>query len=306
MLADVVIIGGGPAGLTAGIYTSRAKLKTVLVEKGLMGGQVANTAKIENYPGFEEIMGPDLVEKMVAQARHFGVEIMSGDVVEVCNSELCRSVTLEDGTVINARAMIVASGADPLKLKIPGEKAFMGRGVSYCATCDGAFYRDLTVAVVGGGDSAVEEAMFLTKFAKEVVIIHRRDKLRAQKIIQERAFAHEKLRFIWNTAVEKINGENFVTSLDLVNLNTGEKSNMPADGIFIYVGNKPNTDFLKGVVALDESGYVITTNEVEASSPGMFAAGDVRRKLLRQISTAVGDGATAAVAAEKYIESLHG
>lgn len=305
MTADVVIIGGGPAGLTAGLYTSRAKLKTVLVEKGLLGGQVANTAKIENYPGFDEIDGPDLVEKMVAQARHFGVEIINGDVLEVCNSELCRNVTLEDGTIITAGVMIVASGADPLKLKIPGEKEFAGRGVSYCATCDGAFFRDMVVAVVGGGDSAVEEAMFLTRFAKEVVIIHRRDKLRAQKIIQERAFANKKLRFVWDTAIEKINGENFVTSLDLLNLKTGEKSNMPADGIFIYVGNKPNTDYLKGVVALDESGYIITQNEVETSSPGIFAAGDVRRKLLRQISTAVGDGATAAVAAEKYLESQH-
>lgn len=305
MTADVVIIGGGPAGLTAGLYTSRAKLKTVLVEKGLLGGQVANTAKIENYPGFDEIEGPDLVEKMVAQARHFGVEIINGDVLEVCNSELCRNVTLEDGTIITARVMIVASGADPLKLRIPGEKEFAGRGVSYCATCDGAFFRDMLVAVVGGGDSAVEEAMFLTRFAKEVVIIHRRDKLRAQKIIQERAFANKNLRFIWDTAIEKINGENFVTSLDLLNLKTGDKSNMPADGIFIYVGNKPNTDFLRGVVALDESGYIITQNEVETSSPGIFAAGDVRRKLLRQISTAVGDGATAAVAAEKYLESQH-
>lgn len=305
MTADVVIIGGGPAGLTAGLYTSRAKLKTVLVEKGLLGGQVANTAKIENYPGFDEIEGPDLVEKMVAQARHFGVEIINGDVLEVCNSELCRNVTLEDGTIITARVMIVASGADPLKLRIPGEKEFAGRGVSYCATCDGAFFREMTVAVAGGGDSAVEEAMFLTRFAKEVVIIHRRDKLRAQKIIQERAFANKNLRFIWDTAIEKINGENFVTSLDLLNLKTGDKSNMPADGIFIYVGNKPNTDFLRGVVALDESGYIITQNEVETSSPGIFAAGDVRRKLLRQISTAVGDGATAAVAAEKYLESQH-
>ncbi|MDH4101401.1 MAG: FAD-dependent oxidoreductase, partial [Nitrospirota bacterium] len=264
-----------------------------------------NVAKIENYPGVGDVNGADLIDQMTAQARRFGVEIISGDVLEVCNSELCRNVTLEDGTIITAKAMIVATGADPIKLKIPGEKEFMGRGVSYCATCDGSFFRDLTVAVVGGGDSAVEEAIFLTRFAKEVIVIHRRNKLRAQKIIQERAFATPRLRFIWDTTVEKVNGEHFVTSIDLVNLKTGEKSNLPADGIFIYVGNTPNTDFLRGVVALDESGYVITQNDVETSSPGIFAAGDVRRKLLRQISTAVGDGATAAVVAEKYIESQH-
>jgi thioredoxin reductase (NADPH) len=304
MLHDVIIIGGGPAGLTAGLYTSRAKLKTLLIEKGLVGGQVTTTEFVENYPGFEEgITGAELSMKMEKQAKRFGLQIMQAAVRKISLQGKIKKILLEDSAQeYEAKSVLIATGAHPKLLKIEGEDTFRGKGVSYCATCDGAFFKGENIAVVGGGDSAVQEGVFLTKFADKVYIIHRRDKLRAEKILQERAFANPKIQFLWDSVVNKIEGESSVTSLRIENVKTGEHSSLKVQGIFIYIGYNPNTEFLEGILKLDSDYFIITDEKMATSVPGVFAAGDVRSDALKQIATAVGDGAVAAIEAEKYIE----
>jgi thioredoxin reductase (NADPH) len=304
MVYDVIIIGGGPAGLTAGLYTSRGRLKSLLIEKALTGGQVMTTEWIENYPGFEDgISGAELSQKMEKQAARFGLEIIQGSVVNISLNGRMKEIALEDGRQYEAKSIILATGSNPRLLKIEGEDTFRGRGVSYCATCDGAFFKNEKLAVIGGGDSAVEEGLFLTKFADAVYIIHRRDLLRAAKCVQERAFANPKIKFIWNSIPEKIEGDDRgVKSLHIKNLKTGEQSSLEVAGVFVYVGYNPNTAFLRGLVDLNENNYIITDENMSSSTPGIYAAGDVRAKPLKQIATAVGDGAIAGVSAEKYIE----
>ncbi|GBE06753.1 thioredoxin reductase [bacterium BMS3Abin10] len=303
MLFDTVIIGGGPAGLTAGLYTSRARLKTLLIERGLPGGQVMTTELVENYPGFEEgIMGPELSAKMEKQARKFGLEIVQDSVREISLDGKTKKIILEEGRQYEAKSVILCTGAHPRLLGVKGEGELRGKGVSYCATCDGAFFKGQKIAVVGGGNSAVEEALFLTKFAKEVHVIHRRDQLRADRIVQERAFANEKIKFIWDSVVEEIRGDEEVTSLLIKNRKTQQESVLDVQGIFIYVGYIPNTEFLSGFITLDEEGYIVTDHNMATSVPGVFAAGDVRANSVKQISVAVGSGTTAAISAAKYIE----
>lgn len=303
MLYDVVIIGGGPAGLTAGLYTARARLKSLLIEKGLSGGQVATTEWVENYPGFNEgISGVELAQRMERQARRFGIEIIQGSVLKLSLNGKIKNITLEDRGHYKAKSIILATGANPKLLNIDGEERLRGRGVSYCATCDGAFFKGEKIAVIGGGDSAVEEAIFLTKFAKIVYIVHRRDRLRAAKIAQERAFSNSRLKFIFDSVPEKIEGDDYVRALHIKNVKTGETSVLDVRGVFIYVGYRPNTWFLKGLIPLSKDGHIVTNDNMCTSVPGIFAAGDVRSKSLKQITTAVGDGAIAAMAAEKYIE----
>ena len=301
---DVIVIGGGPAGLTAGLYTSRAKLRSLLIEKGLVGGLVTTTEWVENYPGFDEgILGAELARKMEKQATKFGLEIIQAAVTRIAVHEKVKVVTLDDGKEYEAKSVILATGAHPRFLKVKGEDEFRGKGVSYCATCDGAFFKGETIAVVGGGDSAVQEGIFLTKFAGHVYIIHRRDKLRAEKLLQERAFANPKITFIWDSVVESIEGDGSgVRAAHVRNVKTEEKILLDVQGVFIYIGYNPNTEFLAGLANLDNENYLITDINMSTSSPGIFAAGDVRAKPLKQISTAVGDGAIAAVSAEKYIE----
>ena len=304
MIYDVVIIGGGPAGLTAGLYTARARRKSLLIEKGLPGGLVTTTEWVENYPGFEEgIMGVELAQKMEKQAMRFGLEIIQGSVVDISVPNSLKKTILEDSRQYEAKSIILATGAHPRLLKIKGENEFRGKGVSYCATCDGAFYKDRRIAVVGGGDSAVQEAIFLTKFAEIVYVIHRRDELRAEKILQERAFSNPKIKFVWNSIAEKIDGDDAgVNVIHITNVKNGDKYALDVQGVFIYIGYNPNTEFLKGLVSLNKESYIITDENMSSSVPGIFAAGDVRSKQLKQIATAVGDGATAAMAAEKYVE----
>ncbi|GAW93732.1 thioredoxin-disulfide reductase [Calderihabitans maritimus] len=303
MKYDLIIIGGGPAGLTAGLYGARGGLKTLLLEKAMPGGQAALTDVIENFPGFPEgISGPELMFKFQAQAQKFGLEIKTAEVTGVDFSGAKK--VFAGGEQYEAKAVIVATGARARVLNVPGEEEFRGRGVSYCATCDGAFFRDKKVAVVGGGDSAIEEALFLTKFVSEVVVIHRRDQLRATKILQQRAFNNEKISFRWNSVVEEILGEQAVSGIRLKNIQDGTIQEEKVDGVFVFIGTVPNTDFLRGTVKLNEKGYIITDDFLTTSVPGVFAAGDVREKFLRQVSTAVGDGAVAAMAAERYIAGM--
>ena len=298
---DVVIIGGGPAGLTAGIYAGRAQLKTVIVEKGLPGGQIAQTDEVENYPGFPEgISGPELASRMVRQAEKFGARIVMDEVLGL---EKAEGGYLVRGYERNyrARAVIVATGANPRRLGVPGEDKFYGRGVSTCATCDGFFYRDKEVVVVGGGDAAVEEGIFLTKFARKVTRVHRRDELRANKVAQKRAFQNPKMHFLFSHVVTEILGEDQVTGVRLKNLKTGEEYVYPTDGVFVFIGHEPNTAFLKGVVELRPDGYIAVRDEVFTSEPGIFAAGDVADPIYRQLTTSVGAGTRAAMMAERYL-----
>ncbi|SFG77321.1 thioredoxin reductase (NADPH) [Desulfotomaculum arcticum] len=299
---DLVIIGGGPAGLSAGIYASRAAMNTVLLEQGISGGLVVSTDSIENYPGFaESISGPELMGQMESQARRFGLEIASTNVEKIVPGEKEFVVKSDDGEIA-AGAVIIATGAQPRLLGVCGESEYTGRGVSYCATCDGAFFRGKRVAVVGGGDAAVEEAIFLTRFAQKVYIIHRRGELRATKVVQQRAFENEKIEFIWHSVVDEIHGADTVEAVLIKDVRTGAKTQLNVDGTFIYVGYRPSSGLVKNLVKLDEKGYIITDENMLTSFPGIFAAGDVRQKLLRQVVTAVADGAIAAVAAEKYLE----
>ncbi len=302
---DIVIVGGGPGGLTAGLYGSRAQRKTIALEKYLPGGQIANTEEVEDYPGFERISGAELANKMAEHAKKFGLEIGSEEVVEVYVDGDDRVVRCASGNIYRAKAVILSTGGSPVKLNVPGEKEYAGKGVSYCAICDGAFFKDQVIAVVGGGDAAVEEATYLTKFGSKVYIIHRRDKLRAQKIVQQRAFDNPKIEIIWDTVVESINGnERQVTDLTLKNVKTGEKSKLDVGAVFIFIGFRPNSDITREALRKDQGGYIITNERMETSIRGIFACGDVRSQLVRQITNAVGDATTAAVAAEKYIEEL--
>jgi len=299
---DIVIIGGGPAGLAAGLYASRAALNVTLLEKGMPGGLMANTEMIENYPGFEEgIGGPELTMRMQEQAVRFGLQIDNAGVESIDPTNTGFIIKTDEGD-IESTAVILATGASPRWLNVKGEKEFHGRGVSYCATCDGAFFKDKKVAVVGGGDAAVEEALFLTKFAKKVYIIHRRDELRATKIIQEKAKNNPKIEFQWNSVVDEIKGSATVESVTLRDTQEHSTKEIAVDGVFIYVGTQPSSELVARMVELDPKGYIITDDQMRTSQPGLFAAGDVRQKLLRQVVTAVADGATAAFAAEKYLE----
>ncbi len=301
---DVIIVGAGPAGMSAALYTGRAKLRTLLLDRmGAGGGQLLNTELIEDYPGFVSITGSDLATAFETQIAHFGVEVTWGEVVGVEPRGNRRVVRTDDGTEYVGKAVIVASGGLPRKLGVKGEEAFAGRGVSYCAICDGAFFKGETLAVIGGGDSAIEEATFLTRYAEKVFIIHRRGEWRAQKLLQERALANPKIEPIWHTTVEEIGGENKVQWLRLKDLKTGEERTMAAGGVFIYVGFMPNGQVLGDAARKDEQGFVLTDDKMEAY-PGVFVAGDVRSQYVRQIANAAGDATTAAVAATRYIEEL--
>ncbi|TWT03316.1 thioredoxin-disulfide reductase [Planococcus sp. CPCC 101016] len=302
---DVVIIGAGPAGMTAAVYTSRANLTTLMLERGIPGGQMANTEEIENYPGFEHILGPDLSTKMFDHAKKFGAEYAYGDVTEVIDGEEFK--TIKAGSKeYKTRAIIVTTGAEYKKMGIPGESELGGRGVSYCAVCDGAFFKQKELVVVGGGDSAVEEGVYLTRFADKVTIVHRRDELRAQKIIQDRAFANDKIDFIWSHTVKEIHddGNGKVGGVTLVSTDDGGEKEFKADGVFIYIGMLPLTKPFANLGILNKEGYIVTNEKMETEVPGIYAAGDVRDKTLRQVVTATGDGSIAAQAAQHYIEEL--
>ena len=301
---ELIIIGGGPAGLAAGLYAARARMKTVCLERLTPGGALATTEDVENYPGFRAITGPDLVEKMLEHAKDFGMELSYSDASSIELDGTDRIVHTDEGPIV-AKAVLIASGAKINKLGVPGEEEFAGRGVSYCAVCDGAFFRDQDVVVVGGGDAAIDEGLYLTRLVETVTVIHRRDQLRASKILQERAFANEKVSFMWDMVVREIHGNGMVKEILLENVNTAEQSVHPTEGVFVYIGSKPNTDFVKGLVEMDEAGHIITDLHMQTSVPGIYAAGDVRIDSYRQAVTAGGDGCTAALAAEKYIESLH-
>ena len=301
MKYDVIIIGAGPAGLSAAIYSARSGLKTAVFERGLIGGQINVTEEVENYPGFPEALsGYELTERMHRQAEHFGTEFKDEEVTALGMEGLCKIVETSDNKY-RARAVIFCTGAYPRRLNVPGEEKFTGRGVSYCATCDGALYRDKIVAVIGVGDSAIEEGIFLTHFAKKVVVIHRRDELRAQKIIQERAFKNPKMEFVWNSVVQEIRGENKVQELEVYNRKTNTVSVIPVDGVFIYVGILPNNKLMESRIDLDSAGFALTDDFMHTNVPGVYAAGDIRKKVLRQVVTATSDGAIAGWSAEKWI-----
>lgn len=301
---DIIILGGGPAGLSAGIYAARSSAKTAIIDISMLGGQPSNYLELENYPGFSKIGGYDLMEKFEEHADMFGIqkfpmeEIQSVDLT----SEI-KTITTLNGT-FKAKAVIIATGAQPKKLGVNGEKEFIGRGVSYCAVCDGAFYKDKVVAVVGGGNAAVEEACYLTKFASKVYLIHRRDELRADKIVQERAFKNEKLEFIFDTVVNQINGEDLVKSATIENVKTHETKDLAINGIFPYIGFEPNVDLFAGQVKQDKNGFIEVDEVMQTSQKGVYAIGDVRVTPLRQVITATADGAIAAVYAGRYIETL--
>ena len=303
-MRDVVIIGSGPAGLTAAIYTGRANLSPLLIEGPQPGGLLTTTTEVENYPGFHHaIMGPDLMKEMRAQAERFGTEFLTGEVTAVDVKSSPLTLTIEGEQTIQTKTLIIASGASALKIGIPGEGRLMGHGVSTCATCDGFFFRGKELIVVGGGDTAVEEAIFLTKFATTVSIVHRRDKLRASKIMQERALKNEKIAFLWNSVVEEILGDPVVTGVRLRNVKTGETREFPCAGVFIAIGHQPNTSLFKGQIEMDQKGYILTTNGTATTAPGVFAAGDVQDSKYRQAVTAAGSGCMAAIDAERYLES---
>jgi len=303
-MEKLIIIGSGPAGLTAGIYAGRAQLSPLLVTGSALGGQMALTSEIENYPGFPQgISGQELTQLMQQQAERFGTKVQMDEVTAVELSTHPFKVTTY-GKGYEAKALIIATGTSPRKLGVPGEAEFTGRGVSYCATCDGFFYRDRQVVVVGGGDAAIEDAIFLTKFANRVYVVHRRNRLRAEKVFQERAFRNEKIDFVWDSVVREILGDGSVTGVRLRNVKTEEESVLETDGVFIYVGSIPNTGFLEGQLELDDRGYIVTDRRCHTSVPGVFAAGDVQERVLKQISTAVGSGAMAAMEAQKFIAEL--
>lgn len=298
---DVIIIGGGPAGLSAGIYVARARLKSLLIEKAIVGGQIVNAELVENYPGFPDgISGFDLTKQMHQQATKFGLETLAAEVTGI---ELMEAKKLVKTDVDNftAKAVIIASGSERQKLGVPGEMEFTGKGVSYCATCDAALFADKPVAIVGGGNAAANEALQLTKFASNVTLVHRREELRVTPIIQEQIFAEPKIKFLWNTVVESIEGGNTITRLKLNDIKTGKKSALEVSGVFVAVGFKPNTDYLKGLVSLDSGGYIITNEKMETELPGVLAAGDLRANSIRQVIGATGDGAVAAIYAERFI-----
>lgn len=300
---DVTVVGAGPAGLCAGMYAGRGMLDTLVIERGLPGGELLNTELIEDYPGFESILGRDLAEKMTSHAKKFGAEFVTDTVDEIEKLEDGDfAIRTQLGRTYRSRTVILTAGGTPNKLGVPGEKEFAGKGVSYCAVCDGAFFKGETIAVVGGGDAAVEEADYLTRYAEKVYIIHRRDEFRASPIIQKRAFENPKIEVIWNAVVEEIHGEAAgVRNLALKDTQTGATSTLPVTGCFIFIGFTPNSTIIKGHFEHDEQGYIITDTHMQTSIPGLFAAGDLRVQLTRQITTAVGDATTAAIAVEKYL-----
>jgi thioredoxin reductase (NADPH) len=299
---QLVIVGGGPAGLTAGLYAARSRLKCVLIEKGAIGGQVLITDWIDNYPGFPEgISGFELVDRMNKQAVRFGLETKIATVAGMELTEDRKIILLENGDKLSCQAVIISTGARPLKLNIPGETAFTGKGVSYCATCDGPFYRDLEIAVVGGGDTAIQEADHLTKFASKVTVIHRRDQLRAAKSLQEKAFANDRVHFTWNSTVTRIEGTDGVTTVKIRN-NEGQESSLDVSGVFVLIGIAPNNEVLPlDLLKTDAFGFITTDAEMGTNLPGVLAVGDIRSKDVRQVVNAAGEGAVAALAAEKYI-----
>jgi thioredoxin reductase (NADPH) len=297
---DVIIVGGGPAGLSAGIYTARGRLRSLLIERGAVGGQIVNTEWVENYPGIDSVGGLDLTEIMHKQAEKFGLETVYTEVTGIEVNEKTKTVKTSKGD-FEAQAVIVAGGSERQKLGVTGEVEFTGKGVSYCATCDGAFFRDKSVVVVGGGNAAITEALELTKFASKITVIHRRDELRATKILQEKAFAEPKIEILWDSVVDKIMGDPLVNKMEVRNVKTDKKSTLEISGVFMAVGFRPNTEYLKDVLELDKTGAVITNEKMETSVPGIFAAGDIRSNSIRQVIAAAGDGAVAAVYAERYI-----
>ena len=304
MLFDTIILGGGPAGLAAGIYASRGAVSTAIIDTNMLGGQPSNYLELENYPGFSAIGGYDLMEKFEEHADKFGVNKFPMQEIESIDLVSNPKVIKTNENTFEAKTVIIATGAQPMKLNVPGEKEFVGRGVSYCAVCDGAFYRDKVVAVIGGGNSAVEEAMYLTRFASKVYIVHRRDALRADKIVQERAFKNEKIEFIWDSVVKEIKGDDLVNTVVLENVKTHNLTDLAVNGVFPYIGITPNIEFINGQIEQDKGGFIFTDETMKTSVDGVYAVGDVRHTPLRQVITAAADGAVAAVYAVKYLETL--
>lgn len=301
---DIIIIGSGPAGYTAAIYAARANLSVLMLQGYQVGGQLMLTSDVENYPGFEEgILGPPMMEKFEAQARRFGTEVIPEDVISIDFNKRPFKVTTDSGEY-QARAIIISTGASAKWLGLPSEQRLQGRGVSACATCDGFFFKKKDVAVIGGGDTAMEEATFLTRYANHVTVIHRREKLRASKIMQDRAFKNPKISFIWDTEITEVLGENEVTGLRLHNVKTGEESTLPVQGFFLAIGHQPNTDLFKGILDMDKVGYIVPVEHTMTNIPGVFAAGDVTDHRYRQAVTAAGDGCRAAIDAERWLEGL--
>jgi thioredoxin reductase (NADPH) len=304
---DVIIVGAGPAGMTAGMYAGRSMLRAVVLERGAPGGELLNTETIEDYPGFEHIEGWDLAQRFESHARKFGAEIKQATVMTVKKvADGSFEVVTDAEDVYRAPAVIVTSGGTPIRLGVPGEAEYAGKGVSYCAICDGAFFKGHVIAVVGGGDAAVEESDFLTRYAEKVYLIHRRDELRASRILQKRLFENPKIEVIWDTVVERVEADEqgFVNNLALRNVRTNETSNLAATAMFVFIGFRPNTGIVEGHIEHDEMGYFLTDTNMETSIEGLFAAGDVRAQLTRQVTTAAGDGTTAAIAVEKYLAAL--
>jgi len=301
---ELVIIGGGPAGLTAGLYAGRARLDVIMLDPTGGGGYLNYTESIENYPGFPDgVAGPDLAELLILHATKFGLKIKTEEVTELVAAENPKRLKTPSGE-LRAKAVIITTGSKPMKLGVPGEEEYVGRGVSYCATCDAAFFNDQNVAVVGGGNAAIDEGLAITRHARKVFVIHRRNTLRAEKVLQERAFANEKMHFIWNTVVDRIHGDGKVTGLSIRNIETGEISELEIDGVFIFIGTRPTTEFLRGAVKTDERGYIVTGRSLETSVKGVWAAGDVQDPVYRQAITAAGQGAAAAILAEKYLQQM--
>ena len=307
---DLVIIGAGPAGLSAGLYGARSKMDVLILEREKNGGQIVTTSDVANYPGsIREATGPSLIARMVEQCQEFGAKIEKGTVEKVDLKGKIKKLYIKDGREISAKSVIIATGAYPRRLNVPGEKEFTGKGVSYCATCDADFFTDMEIYCVGGGDTAVEEALFLTKFASKVTIVHRRDELRATKSIQEKAFKNEKIDFLWDSTIDEIRGDGIVEEMVVKNTKTGEKTVIKAPeefgtfGIFVFVGYIPNTEIFKDEIELNDKGYIETCQNLKTCVPGVYAAGDIREKSLRQVITAASDGAISAIQAEKYIMS---
>ena len=301
---DTIILGGGPAGLSAAIYASRGAVSTAVIEVSMMGGEPSNYLELENYPGFPIVGGFDLMEKFEEHADKFGVRKFPMQEIEKIDLTSNPKTILTKEGEFRAKTIIIATGAQPMKLNVPGEVEFVGRGVSYCAVCDGAFYKNKVVAVVGGGNAAVEEAMYLTKFADKVYVIHRRNELRADKIVQERAFKNDKIEFIWDSVVKEIQGDNLVHTAVLENVKTGERSNLAVNGVFPYIGMTPNVEHITGQLEQDANGFILTDETMKTSVEGVYAVGDVRKTPLRQVITAAADGAVGAVYAVKYLEAL--
>jgi thioredoxin reductase (NADPH) len=305
-IRDIVIVGAGPAGLAAGIYCSRARIDTVIVDKNMAGGVIAMTELVENFPGFPGgVSGFELADRLKRQAVQFGVDLREINAVTSISRERDGTYTVAtDQDALRAKAVILATGREAKRSGIPGEEEFVGRGVSWCATCDGALYRGRVVAVVGGGDSAVEEGTFLTKFASKVYLVHRRDTLRAAEVVQERALCNPVFEFVWNSVPVRIEGDEVVRGLQVENVKTGETRELAVDGVFFYIGNTPNTGFLRDLLELDESGYILTDELLHTKLPGVYACGDARANPLKQIATAIGEGALAAMQAERYLSEI--